>query len=150
LKIKVIERGETEFTASTEWTEPDIRAALASDDKDGNVRSAIFDTTDGERDTDSDQYITVTEDDGTVLWSGWLSGHLKDKSAPDAHRDALAEIAAIFDDDPLMTGDLLAIVPGQETAEDIALMSVRAIARRALGRDLAAPHGSAGNAGQPS
>jgi hypothetical protein len=138
LKIKVIERGETEFTASTEWTEPDIRAALAADDKDDNVRSAIYDTTDGERDTDSDQYITITEDDGTVLWSGWLTG-AKDKPAPDVHRDALAEIAAIFDDDPLMTRDLLAIVPGQETAEDAALMSVRAIARRALG-----------NAGQPS
>jgi predicted transcriptional regulator len=84
MKIKVIERGETEFTASTEWTEPDIRAALAADDKDGNVRSAIYDTTDTERDTDTDEYITITEDDGTVLWSGWLSGHLKDKAAPGA------------------------------------------------------------------
>lgn len=83
MKIKVIERGETEFTASTEWTEPDIRAALATDDKDGNVRSAAH-AWDAERDTDSDQYIIIAEAGGAVLWSGWLSGHLKDKSAPGA------------------------------------------------------------------
>lgn len=84
MKIKVIERGETEFTASTEWTEPDIRAALGSRiDVDGAVRSAIYDTTDTERDTDPDEYITITEDDGTVLWSGWLTGD-KGKPAPDA------------------------------------------------------------------
>lgn len=91
MKIKVIERGETEFTASTDWTDPAIREALkAGNDVDDAVRSVISDTTDCERVTDSDEYVTVTEDDGTVLWSGWLTGD-KDKPAPgsldiDMHR----------------------------------------------------------------
>lgn len=83
MKIKVIERGETEFDAGN-WTEPELRAALAGDDKDGSVRSAIYYTTGLERDTSTDEYITITEDDGTPLWEGWLSGHLKDKPAPGA------------------------------------------------------------------
>ena len=81
MKIKVIAQGETEFTPDAGYAEPAIRAAIAAGTR---VELAIMDYTDGQRDTGTDEYIIITEDDGTVLWSGWLSGHLKDKAAPGA------------------------------------------------------------------
>lgn len=45
---------------------------------------------------------------------------------------AITEILAIFDDDPLMTAELLAITPDQHTAESAALVKVREIGRRVV------------------
>jgi len=136
VKIKVIELGDTEFAADDEFTEPDIRAALALKDpasRDEAVRSAIYDNTDGVRDTSPEEHITITEDDGTLLWSGWLTGD-KDKPAPDVneYRDAIVEILTLFDDDPQMTEELLAVEPGQRTAESAALAAIREIGRTVL------------------
>ena len=53
----------------------------------GHIRSTIIDVTDSERsDISHDEYATVTEDDGTPLWAGWLDG--RDEPAP---ADASAE-----------------------------------------------------------
>jgi hypothetical protein len=152
MKIKVYESGETEFTAGTEWTEPEIRAALASDDVDEGVRSAIYDTTDGERDTSTDEYLIVTEDDGAPLWRGWLSQHLNSKPAPGDgvgwSRSAIAEIQAVFDGDEAMTAALLAADPDQQSAESAALTAIWGIVLRVLTRELAASKPQ--DAGQPS
>lgn len=94
MKLKIIEHGATLITAGAEDAEPEIRAALASGDGDRAVRLAIMNTTDCQRDTGPDEYITVTEDDGTVLWSGWLTGH--DKPAPGAELERLRDACRLL------------------------------------------------------
>jgi hypothetical protein len=79
MKIKVICVGETEFTADPEYCEPPVREAIAGGDRD-DVASTIVDYTDTERSNVScDEHATVTADDGTVLWAGWITG---DPDAP--------------------------------------------------------------------
>lgn len=46
--------------------------------------------------------------------------------------NAITEILTIFDDDPQMTEELLAINPDQHTAESAALVKVREIGRRVM------------------
>jgi hypothetical protein len=83
MKIKVTERGEKTFTADDEYTEPGLRHALGLEaDRDEEVRAVIYETTDGMRDCERDEYLVITEDDGAPLWSGWLSQHLNSKPAP--------------------------------------------------------------------
>jgi hypothetical protein len=102
MKIKVITSGTTQFDADAEYTEPAIRQALAAEDRDSAVRSAVMDTTDPECDTDDEQHITITEDDGTVLWAAWLAKYLPEAIEGinvvriAAERDeALAQVAAV-------------------------------------------------------
>lgn len=82
MKIKIYSRGETAIDADIEYQEPGIRMAIndlwaGAPDR---VASAITDCTDTERsDISHDEYAIVTEDDGTELWRGWLSG---DQNAP--------------------------------------------------------------------
>jgi hypothetical protein len=83
MKIKVYESGETEFTADDEYTEPGLRHALGLEaDRDEEVRAVIYETTDGMRDCEHDEYLVITEDDGSPLWSGWLGSELDGKPAP--------------------------------------------------------------------
>lgn len=92
MKIHVISTGKTTIDADRDYEEPPIRAALEElaelgPDETGrylpDVAVAIVDHTGSERsDISHDEYATVTEDDGTVLWSGWLDG--RDEPAPDA------------------------------------------------------------------
>jgi hypothetical protein len=153
MKIKVYESGETEFAADDEFTDPDIREALKLDGaaRDEAVRSAIYDM-DTARDVSTEEYITVTEDDGAPLWRGWLSQHLNSKPAPgdDAgwSRSAIAEIQAVFDGDEAMTGALLAADPDQQSAESAALTAIWGIVLRVLTRELAG--GKPQDAEQPS
>lgn len=79
MNIDVYSRGFTRINVDPEWQEPgirsEIRLAVA-----GEVASEIIDCTDTERSNIShDEYAVVTEDDGTVIWQGWLTG---DKDAP--------------------------------------------------------------------
>jgi hypothetical protein len=86
VKIKVFDCGGTEFTADTEYQEQVIREAI--EDGCNDVSSVIVDYTDTERsDMDHDQYVTVAEDDGTVMWCGWLGG--VEGPPPDSEADAL-------------------------------------------------------------
>ena len=72
MKVQVFEIGSTLIDADPEYQEPAVRAAL---DAGGDVADAIIDYTDSERsDISGDQYAIVHEDDGTVLWQGWLTG----------------------------------------------------------------------------
>lgn len=81
MKIKVYSRGTTDIDADGEYQEPAIREALAAG---GDVGSEIIDCTDTERsDISHDEYAIVTEDDGTELWRGWLTGD-PDAPAPDS------------------------------------------------------------------
>lgn len=76
MKIKVFEVGETLIGADPDYVEAPIRAALA----DGDVADAIIDYTDAERSNIScDEYAIACEDDGVLLWHGWLTG---DPAAP--------------------------------------------------------------------
>ena len=94
VKIKVTSKGETEFAADSDYAEPAIREALkaaAAANDPRHVALTIIDYTDTERsDIDHDQHATVTEDDGTYLWSGWLDG--AQRPDPDAERDRLAGV----------------------------------------------------------
>lgn len=72
MKIQVIEIGTTLIDADPEYQEPVVRAALEAG---GDVADTIIDYTDSERSNISgDEYAIVHEDDGTVLWQGWLTG----------------------------------------------------------------------------
>jgi hypothetical protein len=89
VKIKFVTRGAGEITPDAESEEPAIRAAIETGDS-RHIRAEIMDYAEG-RDADPEEYITVTEDDGAVLWSGWLSQHLDAQPAPgtltvDLHR----------------------------------------------------------------
>ena len=136
MKIKVISRGETEWTADGVYQEQPIGLAIASQD-DAHIGSEIIDATDCERsDISHDEYAIVTEDDGTPLWEGWLDG--RDEPAPDsaeadadAYLNALAGILAVFDDDSQMTDELLRS-DRIATAESSALITIREIGRRAM------------------
>lgn len=88
MKIHVISTGTTEFTADPDHAEPALRESLAWG---GSIGPVIMDCTDGERDTSNDEWVTVTEDDGTPLWSGWLGGVT---APPPADRAALEQLAA--------------------------------------------------------
>jgi hypothetical protein len=80
VKIKVTSRGETEFEPDAGYAGQVIREAI--EDGCNDVASAIIDWTGSERsDISHDEYATVTEDDGTPLWSGRLDGG--DEPAPD-------------------------------------------------------------------
>lgn len=88
MKINIHSRGETEFALDGEYQEPAIREAI--EDGCNDVASAIIDNTDNERsDISHDEYAVVSEDDGTVVWSGWLDGD-QETPAPDAAERALA------------------------------------------------------------
>ena len=79
MKIRVVSEGKAEFAADSEYAEAAIRAAVSGGDA-AHIRSEIMYHAEG-RDTDPDDHVTVTEDDGTVLWAGWLTG-AKDRPAP--------------------------------------------------------------------
>jgi hypothetical protein len=82
MKIRVTSRGETEFDAEGKHLEPAIREEAAAGDWE-IVRSLVADLTCTEvAYIEHVEYATVTEDDGTELWSGWLDGG--DRPAPDA------------------------------------------------------------------
>lgn len=87
MKIKVIEVGSTLIDADTEYQEPVVRAALEAG---GDVADTIIDYTDCERSNISgDEYVIVHEDDGTVLWQGWLTGQGDDVPCPPQAADYL-------------------------------------------------------------
>lgn len=89
MKIKVIEIGSTLVDADPEYQEPVVRAAL---DAGGDVADAIIDYTDSERSNISgDEYAIVHEDDGTVLWQGWLTG-ADDEACPPQAVEYLASL----------------------------------------------------------
>lgn len=82
MEIRIISRGETRFTADSRWQEPDIRAAIAEG---GGIATAVALAAREEReDMERGEWASVTEDDGTALWSGWLDGAGADIPAPDA------------------------------------------------------------------
>jgi hypothetical protein len=92
VKINVTSTGKTTIDADATWQEPQIRAALRQlaneDAADDYVASEIIELTDSERsDISHDEYATVTEDDGTVLWAGWLDG--RDEPAPEPAADVV-------------------------------------------------------------
>lgn len=93
MKIRVIQHGDKEFEADDEFAAPAIAAAISGESGE-DVRSEIIDYTDTERsDVDRDEYVTVTGDDGSVLWQGWLDSDSGDVPPP-AGRDALEQAAA--------------------------------------------------------
>lgn len=74
MKIKVFEIGTTLIDADPEYQEMAVREALLGG-VEGDVADTIIDYTDAERSNISgDEYAIVHEDDGTVLWQGWLTG----------------------------------------------------------------------------
>lgn len=79
MKIRVYSRGETVITADPGYQEAPVRSVLvkaaAGGAHPGWVAENILIATDAARSGIShDHYAVVTEDDGTVLWSGWLTG----------------------------------------------------------------------------
>lgn len=81
MKIKVIEVGACLIDADGEFQEPAVRAAL----KFGDVAGIITDYTDTERSNIStDDYAIACEDDGTLLWHGWLTGARDAEPPPQA------------------------------------------------------------------
>jgi hypothetical protein len=104
VKIHVISTGRATIDADAEWQEPQIREAI--EDGCNDVASAIIDHTDSERsDISHDEWATVTEDDGTELWRGPLTGDcpapldpialgqlVKDWQAEASEADRLAEV----------------------------------------------------------
>lgn len=84
MKIDVYSRGFTRIDADAQWQVPGIASAIterrAAQASDADVALAILDCTDSERsDISHDEYAVVTDDDGTVIWAGWLHG---DPSVP--------------------------------------------------------------------
>ena len=72
MKIMVFEAGSTLIDADGEHQEPAVRAAL---DAGGDVADVIAEYTDTERSLiTTDDYAIACEDDGTLLWRGWLTG----------------------------------------------------------------------------
>jgi hypothetical protein len=66
-----------------------IREAVR-DAQRGEAPSDLYDITDTHRsDSDPEEHLAVTDDDGTVLWSGWLG---TDLAAPGTARDQLAAL----------------------------------------------------------
>jgi hypothetical protein len=94
VRIRVISTGTTEFEPDPEYAGPAIiREAI--EDGCNDVASTIVDWTDTERSNIShDDYVTVTGDDGTQVWEGWLGGDLG--PAP-VDRDALDRLAATWE-----------------------------------------------------
>jgi hypothetical protein len=78
--VKIKHAGNGEVTLdSHKQRERDIREAIKTGDSE-TAAVAILSLTD----IDHDEYVTVTEDDGTPLWSGWLDG--RDEPAPEGAR----------------------------------------------------------------
>jgi hypothetical protein len=91
MKMLVIVQGRARFGLDAEFAEPAIREAI--EDGCNDVASQVIDYTDSERsDIDRDEYVTVTEDDGAVLWQGWLDSSKRDDPPP-VDRDALGQLA---------------------------------------------------------
>lgn len=83
MKIKVIEVGSTLIDADPAYQEVAVRATL---DAGGDVGDVIVDYTDAERSNIScDEYAIVCEDDGALLWHGWLTGDRNAEPPPQAH-----------------------------------------------------------------
>jgi hypothetical protein len=98
MKITVYSRGTTVIDAGSQYQEPAVREAItahrAEEAADDYVASAITGCTGTERsDISHDEYAGVSEDDGTELWRGWLSG---DPSAPAPDSPALAYTPAAY------------------------------------------------------
>jgi len=88
MKIRVIKVADQVFTYDGQ-DEATLRQALLHE---RGVPAIVYDITDLDRsDMDGDEYLTVTEDDGTPVWSGWLGGVT---GPPPLDRDALAALAA--------------------------------------------------------
>ena len=82
MKIKVFEIGDTLFDADDEYQEPGIREAI---DGNGSPADVIVDCTDTERSNISgEEYAVVHEDNGTLLWHGWLTGYRERPAPPQA------------------------------------------------------------------
>lgn len=82
MKIKVIQVGEMLIDADEEYQEPAIREALAGG---GDTASVIVDYTDTDTSNIScDNYAVACEDDGTLLWHGWLTGYRERPAPPQA------------------------------------------------------------------
>jgi len=85
VKIKVIEVGSTLIDADAEYQEPAIRAVLEYRRSEGDVAGVIGDWTDSDRSNIStDDYAIACEDDGTLLWHGWLTGDRNAEPPPQA------------------------------------------------------------------
>lgn len=134
MKIKVTSTGKTEFTAGRDHAEPAIRAALAKTP--GAVGEVIADLTEEERDSiDTSDYGTVTEDDGTPLWSGWLwLGNTALPAPAPADADDRAHTARVRTELPADSlRELADFLDGMEPASGAALAvhAVRNLARYA-------------------
>lgn len=95
IKVKLVQRGEHEYTYSGEDADA-ILDALGNLKPGDATPSELYDVTDMDRsDADVDEYLTITDpadpDDDTVLWEGWLGGV---DAPPPAGRDALEQLAA--------------------------------------------------------
>ena len=89
MKVKVFEVGSTLIDADPKYQEPAFREGLSG----GFLATAIIDYTDAERsDISCDEYAIAHEDDGTLLWQGWLTGD-DDAPAPQQAMDYLAGLA---------------------------------------------------------
>jgi len=91
LKIKVIKVGVTLIDADETYQEPAIRAAVAAGKDAADVISEYTDT--GRSNISYDEYAVVCEDDGTLLWHGWLTGD-RDAEAPSQARRWFAGMSA--------------------------------------------------------
>lgn len=104
MKIHVTSQGKTVIDADLVYQEPAVRTVIndmAAGSATGyDVASTIMDYTDTDKSNIShDEHAVVTEDDGTVLWSGWLTGN-PDAAPPDARWQALKDdLAARIDSD---------------------------------------------------
>ena len=74
--MRVIKYGDKEFPLDAEYAGPAIREAI--EDGCNDVASQVVDWTDTERSgMDPGEFVIVSEDDGTRMWSGWLGGSRK-------------------------------------------------------------------------
>lgn len=86
MEIHVISKGTTKISPREHQEAAVIREAISAGDH-ARIAYVIDDQTDIERSgIRRDDYVTVTGDDGTVLWQGWVTG---DRDAP-APAEALA------------------------------------------------------------
>jgi hypothetical protein len=82
VKIQVFEIGSTLIDADAEYQEPDIRQDIRTG---ADVAGTIIDLTDTERsDISGEEYAIVHEDDGAVLWQGWITGDPAAATPPQA------------------------------------------------------------------
>ena len=89
MRIKVFEVGEALIAADAEYQEPAIRAAIGSPGYSGRdvIADVITEWTDTDRSNIStDDYAVVCEDDGGLLWHGWLTGDQCAEPPPQARR----------------------------------------------------------------